>query len=96
MELTIPQTYGERKQAAEFIRQTLISQDLRNTWLIRQLAQEGFHIKPSTMCDALALRSQFPKTDEFLGRAERICKLYVKSCFGQTRSGSLGNGSGRS
>ena len=88
MELTIPQTYGERKQAAEFIRQTLISQDLRNTWLIHQLAKVGFHIKPSTMCDALALRSQFPKTDEFLGRAERICKQYAQSCFGLKQSES--------
>lgn len=88
MELKIPQTYGERKQAAEFIRQTLVSQDLRNTWLIHQLAREGFFIKPSTMCDALALRSQFPKTDEFLGRAERICRRYAQSCFGQRQSGS--------
>lgn len=88
MALMIPQTYGERKKAAAFIRQTLVQQDLKNTWLILQLAREGFFIKPSTMCDALALRSQFPKTDEFLGRAERICRKYETSCFGQTQSGN--------
>nr|DAP98612.1 MAG TPA: hypothetical protein [Caudoviricetes sp.]DAU48221.1 MAG TPA: hypothetical protein [Bacteriophage sp.] len=88
MELKIPQTYGERRKAAEFIRRTLVQENLRNNWLIQQLAREGFFIKPPTVCDALALRSQFPKTDEFLGRAERICKKYAKSCFGQTQSES--------
>lgn len=88
MGLKIPQTYGERKKAAVFIRQTLAQQDLKNTWLILQLSREGFFIQPSTMCDALALRSQFPKTDEFLGRAERICRKYETSCFGQTQSGN--------
>lgn len=88
MKLKLPKTYGERKNAAEFIRQTLVNQDLRNTWLIHQLEMEGFFIKPPQVCDALALRSQFPKTDEFLARAERICKKYEKSCFGRGPSES--------
>ena len=81
MKLKLPETYGERKNAAEFIRQTLVNQDLRNTWLIHQLEAEGFFIKPPQVCDALALRVQHPKTDEFLARALRICKKYEASCF---------------
>lgn len=88
MELTFPRSYGERKKAAVFIRHTLDRYNLRNVWLIQQLEMEGFFIKPPQVCDALALRSQFPKTDEFLARAERICKKYEKSCFGLGQSGS--------
>lgn len=71
----------ERKAAAEYIRGTLERQNLPNTWLILQLAQEGFFIKPPKVSDALALRVQHPKTDEFLARALRICKKYEASCF---------------
>lgn len=71
----------ERKAAAEYIRDTLERQNLPNTWLILQLAQEGFFIKPPQVSDALALRYPGPKGDEFLARAERICVKYEQSCF---------------
>lgn len=71
----------ERKAAAEYIRDTLERQNLPNTWLILQLAQEGFFIKPPQVSDALALRYPCPKGDEFLARAERICVKYEQSCF---------------
>lgn len=79
--LKLPQSYGERKKAAVFIRHTLSRCKLGNVWLIQQLEMEGFFIKPPQVCDALALRSQFPKTDEFLARAEQICVKYEQSCF---------------
>lgn len=88
MELTFPRSVGERKKAAEYIRQTLYRYRLGNIWLIRQLETEGFFIKPPQVSDALALRVQYPKTDEFLARAERICERYEKSCFGRGQSGS--------
>lgn len=94
--LSIPQSYGEREKLAKYIRQTLKTYNLRNNWLIQQLRNEGFIISKPLLCDVLALRRFSPKTDEFLARAEQICKLYEQSCFGQTRSGSLGNGSERS
>ncbi len=91
--LNLPQSYGEREKLAKYIRQTLNTYNLRNNWLIQQLRSEGFIISKTQLCDALAVRCMTPKTDEFLARAERICKLYEQSCFGQTRSGSLENGS---
>lgn len=94
--LNLPQSYGEREKLAKYIRQTLNTYNLRNNWLIQQLRNEGFIISKPQLCDVLALRRFSPKTDEFLARAEQICKLYEQSCFGQTRSGSLGNGSERS
>lgn len=88
MDFKIPQTCREREQVALFVLETLRQNNLQNRWLIRQLAKEGFRIQESEMCEALALRRQHPKTDEFLARAERICKKYEKSCFGLGQSGS--------
>lgn len=86
--LKLPQSYGEREKLAKHIRETLNTYNLRNNWLIQQLRQEGFIISKTQLCDALALRNISPKADEFLGRAERICKKYENSCFGQTQSES--------
>lgn len=86
--LKLPQSYGEREKLAKYIRQTLNTYNLRNNWLIQQLRNEGFIVTPTNMCDILAMRYSGPKMDEFLARAEQICKLYEQSCFGQTRSGS--------
>lgn len=94
--LNLPQSYGEREKLAKYIRQTLNTYNLRNNWMIQQLRSEGFIISKTQLCDALALRYTAPKVDEFLARAEQICKLYEQSYFGQTRSGSLENGSERS
>lgn len=90
--LNLPQSYGEREKLAKYIRKTLNTYNLRNNWLIQQLRNEGFIIYATSLCDALAVRCMTPKTDEFLARAEQICKLYEQSCFGQTRSGSLETG----
>lgn len=86
--LKLPQSYGEREKLAKHIRETLNTYNLRNNWLIQQLRQEGFIISKTQLCDALALRNISPKADEFLGRAERICRKYASSCFGQTQSES--------
>lgn len=88
MDFKIPQTCREREQVALFVLETLRQNNLQNRWLIRQLAKEGFRIRESEMCEALALRRRQAKTDEFLARAERICKKYEKSCFGRGQSGS--------
>ena len=74
--LKLPQSYGEREKLAKYIRQTLNTYNLRNNWLIQQLRNEGFIISATSLCDALAVRCMTPKTDEFLARAEQICKLY--------------------
>lgn len=77
--LHVPQSEGERRKAATFIRGTLIECKLRNDWLILQLGREGFRIQPSAVSDLLAGRIRYPKGDEFLARAERICKRYRQS-----------------
>lgn len=94
--LKFPQSYGEREKLATYIRETLDTCNLRNNWLIQQLRSEGFIVAKTTVCDILAMRRSGQKADEFLARAEQICRLYEQSCFGQTRSGSLENGSERS
>ena len=79
--LKLPQSYGEREKLAKYIRETLNTYNLRNNWLIQQLEMEGFFITAQQASDALAVRIQFPKTDEFLARAEKICVKYEQSCF---------------
>ena len=88
--LKLPQSYGEREMLAKYIRKTLNTYNLRNNWLIQQLRNEGFIISATSLCDALAVRCMTPKTDEFLARAEQICKLYEQSYFGQNAIRELG------
>jgi hypothetical protein len=76
--MRLPQTVGERRQAAQFIRATLDAEKLRNDWLILQLEREGFRIKPACLCEAMALRSMSPLAAEFLARAVRICERYLQ------------------
>ena len=76
---TMPQTPRERVQKAMFIRMTVTMNKLTYGWLIQELANEGFVISKTTVSSALTGSLVSPKTDEFLMRAERICKKYRQS-----------------
>lgn len=74
--LHIPTTNEERRKIAKFVRGTLNECQLRLNWLILQLSRDGFKVTRSQASDLLSLRMVYPKGDEFLARAERICKQY--------------------
>ena len=78
MAMKLPQTVGERQQAARFIRETLDGELLRRDWLILQLRREGFRITPQYVSDGLALRAKSPRIQEFLARSVRICEEYLR------------------
>lgn len=85
---TMPRTPRERVQKAVFIRTTVTVNKLTYGWLIQELASEGFSISKTTVSSALAGSLVSPKTDEFLMRAERICKRYRQSFPTGQRSGT--------
>lgn len=84
---TMPRTPRERVQKAVFIRTTVTVNKLTYGWLIQELASEGFTISKTTVSSALAGSLVSPKTDEFLMRAERICKKYRQSFPTRQQSG---------
>ena len=74
---TLPRTPKERAQKATFIRMTIDMNKLSNVWLMHELlVKEGFSINPQTVSSVLSGSLVSPKGDEFLMRAERICKKY--------------------
>lgn len=76
---TLPRTPKERAQKATFIRTTKDMNKLSNVWLIHELSKEGFVIAQQTVSSVLSGSLVSPKGDEFLMRAERICKRYKQS-----------------
>lgn len=88
MAMQLPQTLGERQQAARFIRETLDRERLRRDWLILQLQREGFRITPQYVSDGLALRAKSPRIQEFLARSVRICERYSQTWNSDTPAGS--------
>lgn len=85
---TMPRTPRERVQKAVFIRMTVTMNKLTYGWLIQELENEGFTISKTTVSSALAGSLVSPKTDEFLMRAERICKKYRQSFPTRQQSGT--------
>lgn len=74
---TLPRTPKERAQKATFIQTTLDANKLSKVWLMHQLLiKEGFKIQPQTVTSVMSGALVSPKGDEFLMRAERICKDY--------------------
>lgn len=88
IQATMPRTPRERVQKAVFIRTTVTVNKLTYGWLIQELENEGFTIRKTTVSSALAGSLVSPKTDEFLMRAERICKRYKQSYLGESQSGT--------
>lgn len=88
IQATMPRTPRERVQKAVFIRTTVTVNKLTYGWLIQELENEGFAISKTTVSSALAGSLVSPKTDEFLMRAERICKRYKQSYLGEPQSGT--------
>lgn len=84
----LPRTPRERVQKATFIRMTVESNKLTYQWLIRELESEGFPIAKQTVSSVLAGLLVSPKGDEFLMRAERICKKYRQSFNSNPQSGT--------
>ena len=84
----MPRTPRERVQKATFIRMTVTVNKLTYGWLIQELANEGFVISKTTVSSALAGSLVSPKADEFLMRAERICKRYKQSFSTNPLSGT--------
>lgn len=85
---TIPRTPRERVQKATFIRMTVEVNKLTYQWLIQELKNEGFPIAKQTVSSVLAGLLVSPKGDEFLMRAERICKKYKQSFNSNPQSGT--------
>lgn len=84
---TLPRTPRERVQKATFIRMTVEVNKLTYQWLIQELKSEGFPIAKQTVSSVLAGLLVSPKGDEFLMRAERICKKYRQSFPTRQQSG---------
>nr|DAH22866.1 MAG TPA: hypothetical protein [Caudoviricetes sp.] len=78
----------ERVQKATFIRMTVEVNKLTYQWLIQELKNEGFPIAKQTVSSVLAGMLVSPKGDEFLMRAERICKKYKQSFNSNPQSGT--------
>ena len=76
---TLPLTPEERVQKATFIRMTVEANKLTYQWLIQELKSDGFTISKTTVSSVLAGLLVSPKGDEFLMRAERLCKKYRQS-----------------
>ena len=85
---TLPRTPRERVQKATFIRMTVEVNKLTYQWLIRELESDGFTISKTTVSSVLAGLLVSPKGDEFLMRAERICKRYRQSFPTRPQSGT--------
>lgn len=85
---TMPRTPKERVRKATFFRMTVEMNKLTYGWLIQELKNEGFTISKTTVSSVLAGLLVSPKGDEFLMRAERICKRYKQSFSSQQQSGS--------
>lgn len=85
---TLPRTPRERVQKAMFIRMTVTMNKLTYGWLIQELENEGFTISKTTVSSVLAGLLVSPKGDEFLIRAERICKKYKQSFNSNPQSGT--------
>lgn len=85
---TLPRTPRERVQKAMFIRMTVTMNKLTYGWLIQELENEGFTISKTTVSSVLAGLLVSPKGDEFLMRAERICKKYKQSFNSNPQSGT--------
>lgn len=85
---TMPRTPGDRVQKATFIRMIVETNKLTYQWLIQELTKEGFIISKTTVSSVLAGLLVSPKGDEFLMRAERICKKYKQSWNTAPQSGS--------
>lgn len=85
---TLPRTPRERVQKATFIRMTVELNKLTYQWLIQELKNEGFPIAKQTVSSVLAGLLVSPKGDEFLMRAERICKKYRQSFNSNPQSGT--------
>lgn len=85
---TLPRTPRERVQKATFIRMTVEVNKLTYQWLIQELKNEGFPIAKQTVSSVLAGLLVSPKGDEFLMRAERICKKYRQSFNSNPQSGT--------
>lgn len=85
---TLPRTPRERVQKATFIRMTVEVNKLTYQWLIQELKSEGFTISKTTVSSVLAGLLVSPKGDEFLMRAERICKHYRQSFNSNPQSGT--------
>lgn len=85
---TLPRTPRERAQKATFIRMTVEMNKLTYSWLIQELKSEGFPIAKQTVSSVLAGLLVSPKGDEFLMRAERICKKYKQSFNSNPQSGT--------
>lgn len=85
---TLPRTPRERVQKATFIRMTVEVNKLTYQWLIQELKSEGFTIAKQTVSSVLAGLLVSPKGDEFLMRAERICKKYKQSFNSNPQSGT--------
>lgn len=85
---TMPRTPRERVQKAMFIRMTVTMNKLTYGWLIQELENEGFTISKTTVSSVLAGLLVSPKGDEFLMRAERICKKYKQSFNSNPQSGT--------
>lgn len=85
---TLPRTPRERVQKATFIRMTVELNKLTYQWLIQELKNEGFPIAKQTVSSVLAGLLVSPKGDEFLMRAERICKKYKQSFNSNPQSGT--------
>ena len=86
----MPRTPRERVQKATFVRMTVEMNKLTYGWLIQELKNEGFTISKTTVSSVLAGMLVSPKGDEFLMRAERICKRYKQSFSNPQRSGISG------
>ena len=84
---TLPRTPRERVQKATFIRMTVEVNKLTYQWLIQELKSDGFTISKTTVSSVLAGLLVSPKGDEFLMRAERICKKYRQSFNSNPQSG---------
>lgn len=85
---TLPRTPRERVQKATFIRMTVEMNKLTYQWLIQELKSDGFTISKTTVSSVLAGLLVSPKGDEFLMRAERICKKYRQSFNSNPQSGT--------
>lgn len=85
---TLPRTPEERVQKATFIRMTVEANKLTYQWLIQELESDGFTISKTTVSSVLAGLLVSPKGDEFLMRAERICKRYRQSFPARQQSGT--------
>lgn len=85
---TLPRTPRERVQKATFIRMTVEVNKLTYQWLIQELKSDGFTISKTTVSSVLAGLLVSPKGDEFLMRAERICKKYKQSFNSNPQSGT--------